>query len=286
MKVGVVPEDEKMKQQSLDLKQNSLVKYLIRTYLIGWVGWGILILLINSGVTTFDAPLGVVFFIIGGYAPTIAAVSVLKKINVKSIVKFMFSANHRAVPIVVLFCLILTATFFLTSRQPQPNTALWFFPVYWFIQMFGGGFEEQGWRGIMQPALEKSMPFPLSVIVTGLVWGTWHLPLWFVAGSGQDKFPFYAFVVFCVFLSFALAVIRKRTNGVIYCCIFHAFNNALLGYIVIGINGVLLVGGAAIVLVSLAFWYAGKRESPSGISDKRASPSGLSRKQQAYSSGK
>ncbi|MCL2492628.1 MAG: CPBP family intramembrane metalloprotease [Clostridiales bacterium] len=254
-----------MEQHSLTLKQNSLAKYLIRTYLIGWVGWGILILLINGGVATFASPLGFIFFAIGGYAPTIAAVSVLEKINLKSIVKFMFSANYRAAPIFVLFCLILTATFFFTSRQMQPNTALWFFPVYWFIQMFQGGFEEQGWRGIMQPALEKSMPFPLSVIVTGLVWGTWHLPLWFVAGSGQDAFPFYAFVVFCVFLSFALAVIRKKTNGVIYCCIFHAFNNALLGYIVIGINGVLLVGGAAIVIVSLLIWYADRRKSLSGI---------------------
>jgi len=238
---------------------------------MGWVFWGLLILLINNGVTTYSAPLGVVLFVLGGYTPTVAAIAVQKNRDPKSILKFLFKGDSKGLPFFLLFCVILAVTFYFTSRQLSGDMALWFFPVYWIGQMFMGGFEEQGWRGVMQPALEKSLPFPVAVILTGITWGVWHLPLWFMAGSGQDEFPFYAFVVFCVVLSFGLAVIRKKTNSVIYCCVFHAFNNALLGYIVIGVNGVLAVGGGAIIIVALAIWYAEKHRGLAGVQARQVS---------------
>jgi membrane protease YdiL (CAAX protease family) len=244
------------------MKLNRLAKYVMRTYVIGWMSWGMLILLIDTHVIPFSSPLGVILFAVGGYSPTIAALSVLEKRNPKSIATFIFHGNHKAVPYVFLFCLLLASTYYLTSRQFQPNMALYLFPVYWLEMMFVGGFEELGWRGVMQPTLEKSMPFPLSVLLTGITWAVWHVPLWFVAGSSQAAFPFLAFAASCVVLSFALAAIRKKTKSVIYCCIFHAFSDALLAYIVISINWVpFLVGSAAIIVVSLVIWYGDRRKT-------------------------
>lgn len=264
------------------MKRNRLVKYLMRTYLIGWMSWGMLILLIDTHVIPFSSPLGVILFAVGGYSPTIAALSVLEKRNPKSIATFIFNGNHKAVPYVFLFCLLLASTDYLSSRQFQPNMALYLFPVYWLEMMFVGGFEELGWRGVMQPTLEKSMPFPLSVLLTGMTWAVWHLPLWFVAGSGQSAFPFYVFAVSCVVLSFALAAIRKKTQSVIYCCIFHACSDALLAYIVIGTNyWVAVVGSVAIIVVSLLIWYGDRRKTAQKTreTDKVASNAELLKKE-------
>lgn len=244
------------------MKRNRLVKYLMRTYVIGWMSWGMLILLTDTHVIPFSSPLAVILFAVGGYSPTIAALSVLEKRNPKSIATFIFNGNHKAVPYVFLFCLLLASTDYLSSRQFQPNMALYLFPVYWLEMMFVGGFEELGWRGVMQPTLEKSMPFPLSVLLTGSTWAVWHLPLWFVAGSGQSAIPFYVFAVSCVVLSFALAAIREITRSVIYCCIFHACSDALLAFVVIGTNyWVAVVGSVAIIGASLLIWYGDRRRT-------------------------
>jgi membrane protease YdiL (CAAX protease family) len=241
------------------MKQNRLGKYLLRTYLTSWVSWGILIVLVNNGVAAYSSPIGFVFFVIGGFGPTIAAITVQEKRDPKSIAKFVFGANHKAVPYVLLFCLVLAATFCLSSRELQPNMAFCLFPVYWLEMIALGGLEELGWRGVMQPALEKSMPLPVAVLLTSITWSVWHLPLWFVAGSSQQEFPFAAFAAFALVLSFALAVIYKKTNGVLYCCLFHGFSNVLVSYFVLDVNWIFVSGSMMIVIVSLLIWYIGRR---------------------------
>ena len=46
----------------------------------------------------------------------------------------------------------------------------------------------------MQPLLEEKLNFPIATIITGVVWGIWHIPLWFVNGSSQQNMPFAIFL--------------------------------------------------------------------------------------------
>ena len=65
------------------------------------------------------------------------------------------------------------------------------FPLGWtFVTFAGGGNEELGWRGLLQPALEKKFSFPLATVITALVWVAWHLPLWLIPGTSQSQISY------------------------------------------------------------------------------------------------
>lgn len=45
--------------------------------------------------------------------------------------------------------------------------------------------EEFGWRGYVQPRLRDRLGRAATVAVLGTAWGLWHVPLFFLAGTGQ-----------------------------------------------------------------------------------------------------
>ena len=73
--------------------------------------------------------------------------------------------------------------------------------------------EEIGWRGYALPRLAKRLGFGSGSVVLGLVWATWHLPLFFISGIDKQgqSFPLYAVQV--VALSVAMAWLYVHTNG-------------------------------------------------------------------------
>lgn len=55
-------------------------------------------------------------------------------------------------------------------------------PMFNYNLLGGPLFEEFGWRGFLQPRLQGIMPAWTAAIVVGILWATWHLPLFFVQG--------------------------------------------------------------------------------------------------------
>lgn len=106
--------------------------------------------------------------------------------------------------------------------------------------LLGGGLEEPGWRGALQPLLERlvalrwdrgtarrraTLLVPLAV---GLVWGMWHLPLALMPGTYQSVVPFWMVLVAGVGLSYSLAVVRAWSDGVVWCVLCHMVYNSML----------------------------------------------------------
>jgi membrane protease YdiL (CAAX protease family) len=96
--------------------------------------------------------------------------------------------------------------------------------------------EEIGWRGFALPRLlGDNSPFKASLIL-GLIWGIWHAPIYFVAGSGQNDMLrnggsfvalFPAFVVWTMGLAVLFTWVYKMTNGNLLAAIlFHTAVNA------------------------------------------------------------
>ncbi|HKW40735.1 MAG TPA: CPBP family intramembrane glutamic endopeptidase [Gemmatimonadales bacterium] len=73
--------------------------------------------------------------------------------------------------------------------------------------------EEIGWRGYALPRLAARLGLARASVVLGVIWGSWHLPLFFIPGTdvtGQS-FPVYLLSVSAV--SVALAWLYGHTNG-------------------------------------------------------------------------
>ncbi len=111
--------------------------------------------------------------------------------------------------------------------------------VYELDRGFG---EEFGWRAYLTPKMEKLMPSPLAITVSGIIWGLWHAPL--IAKGynfGKEVHPalgIAAMCLSCVVLSFILTWLTKRTGSVYPAAIFHivydAMNTVIYAVIVSG----------------------------------------------------
>jgi hypothetical protein len=106
-----------------------------------------------------------------------------------------------------------------------PTYFLFLFP----LMILGGGLEEVGWRGYLQPLLEKKFSFVLTSLLIGITWGLWHLPLWFVQSANQSDMNFLSFFVYCISFSFIIGLLYQITRSTIACVLLHAWGNTLQG---------------------------------------------------------
>ncbi len=73
--------------------------------------------------------------------------------------------------------------------------------------------EELGWRGYAMPRLlALYRPLPAGLIV-GTIWSIWHLPIFFVSGSGQSQLSYPQFFVGLTGTSVVCTWLYLRTQG-------------------------------------------------------------------------
>ena len=78
--------------------------------------------------------------------------------------------------------------------------------------------EELGWRGYALPKLlETRSPLVASLII-GVLWGLWHLPTFFIAGTPQFNHPILAFLVLTTAYSILLSWVVLQTGGSVLHC--------------------------------------------------------------------
>lgn len=65
--------------------------------------------------------------------------------------------------------------------------------------------EEFGWRGFALPALAARLGWRWASIGIGVIWGLWHLPLFYMAGTAQSGLPMGLFLASSVALSVVMA---------------------------------------------------------------------------------
>lgn len=221
---------------------NKLIKdFLICTFLIMIVCWGICIICSLNGILLNENYFLYIPYLLGGWSPTIASFIALKKNNkvagFKEWLKNVFDFKHNIFSYLIV--IILAVLFILPQCliSGYENG----FPLYLIVPMlpvmlFTGGLEETGWRYILQPELEKKYKFIISTLIVSIVWWLWHLLLFFIPGTLQYGQSYLAFGINILGLTFALASIRKNTNSVWLCVLFHCITNALSGIYVINNN--------------------------------------------------
>ncbi|EOO19907.1 CPBP family intramembrane glutamic endopeptidase [Bacillus cereus] len=210
---------------------NEIKRYVIRTFIFTWILWGLLISLIKLNITTFGTPLAMILFVFGGIMPAIVAISLKKKYGSKEefrvFIKNIVNPRHHFVWYVLIVVLAFISCYLPTifggaMMQKPLYVALLSFPT----MIVGGGLEEIGWRGFLQPALQKKNSAFFSTVIVSVIWAIWHWPLWFIPGTNQTQRDFIAFIITTIAVSFLLTTIFNATKSIFMCLIFHALLNS------------------------------------------------------------
>ncbi len=250
------------------MKDNNIIRnYLIITFAISWFCFGIVILLQFLGVCKYPDMISGIIGLIGTLGPTIAAIVLNKKKSFKSIMKYWFNSKKGTIKYLLLFSGVLTIGYFITSSYNNTIPLFLILPLFVYASCLGGGFEEFGWRGVLQPNLEKKFSFPVATIITGIIWALWHFPLYFI----QDRGPIsgiFLFMISCIYLSFILACVYKKTNSIIYCSLLHGlintyaviwiFNDSLVNNVISNIFKLILL-----ILAIVLYYYRYKDDKMS-----------------------
>ena len=92
--------------------------------------------------------------------------------------------------------------------------------------------EELGWRGYLLPKLRIFLSDRTALIVTGAIWGIWHLPVIVMGhnyGTGYWGYPWLgilAMIVFCVVLGIIEGYISIKLESIIPAAMIHSTVNA------------------------------------------------------------
>ncbi|SDY90410.1 CPBP family intramembrane glutamic endopeptidase [Citreimonas salinaria] len=91
-----------------------------------------------------------------------------------------------------------------------------------FMMLFLGPIEEFGWRGVLQPLLQRHMAPIWAGLLIGAIWGLWHLPAFFLARTVFADWNFLPFFVGNVALAVLVTPILNRTRGsLLWPMLFH-----------------------------------------------------------------
>lgn len=245
-----------------------ICQYLLLTFAITYLFWGLDIVLSCLGLYEHPAyNIGLVFYIIAACAPAIAVFTLWQKESGRRglhyFLKTVFGFYNPVIEpaLMVVFLLLRFGIPFLFSDVRI--TGSWWQVVLFIPVMFlFGGFEEVGWRGYLQPVLEKKYGFIITTLINWAIWTVWHIPLCFIKGTYQYSGSYLWFAISLLASAFSLAALHSIKGSIMPCILFHAIGNAVVSY---GLSisdgtGALISYGVQIIFAILVSYFC-KRTS-------------------------
>ncbi len=225
-----------------------LTVYFVITFLLSWTIWGILYSsskgllsysIYQSRMRIFDNSLST-FTFLGGSMPSFVALFISYitggKNEAKELIKRL--AKWRVKPLWYLFVLLFSFIFYYlpylisnlfgASYELYLREPFYLIPVHFLIALvfWGPLGEELGWRGYALPRLQSRYGPQLSSMILGVIWGVWHLPLFFIGGSSQIGSNFGLYTVSVIIYSLIYTWVFNRTKGsVLISCLLHTSFN-------------------------------------------------------------
>lgn len=133
--------------------------------------------------------------------------------------------------------------------------------------------EEWGWRGYLLPKMMKQFKIVPALLLSGVIWGVWHMPLIIMGhnyGVGYKGYPIVGILAMCVFCTVTgiiLSYVTIKTGSCIPAVMGHGMINgfAAVGLmftsledpfnVFVGPMPVGLVGGSGFILVAAYLLY-------------------------------
>ena len=214
--------------------RKQLLLYFGLTFALTWGIW------IAMAVLRLESPV----YKVGTFAPTIVALILvwtqkgktgLKKLLQKLLIWrvplgwYLFSFLVT----VVIVLLSIWMHVWLGGPKPEFNDLSQIYlviPAFLYVLVFSVLGEEIGWRGYALPRLLKNENALVSSLILGLIWGLWHLPLFWMAGNFHAQIPLPPFMLQVVAASVVYTWMFVNTRGsLLLPHLFHAASNTTLG---------------------------------------------------------
>ncbi len=229
----------------MDKSLINVKKFFIFTFIQTWIFYIAIILL---GLNVYTG-LGLIFLICGGMAPSLIGVILVftsyRKEDRKDYFRRVYQVNRIGIGwwlFIFLVCPVMHAltamiTLIFGGEMPameglrdavqSPVSILTVLLVGFF---FNGAFpEEFGWRGFALEPLLNRFGFAKANLFLGLIWGVWHLPLFFMPEQAHYRMGFTGFwfyLAHAVGLSMIMSLVFLKTRrSILSALLMHMFSN-------------------------------------------------------------
>ena len=251
------------------VQRRQLATYFGLTFAISWAIWLGLII----GSVPIQTLMGAVLNVVAIAGPSIAALVLAAMLGRGELRRLLagfsrsrLSVRWTAVALVLPLAIMAAAVAVSVAAFGAPHPAATFslsgvvLAEFLRVLFLGGPMQEElGWRGFALPRLQQHRNALDASILLGLVWGFWHLPLYFVLGTGQSDmltagtspaFAIGGFIGWTIGLSVLFTWLFNQTGGsLIVVILFHAAVN-LAAFLPTAVGS----GGAAPLLNVLITW--------------------------------
>jgi len=219
---------------------DSLIRFFSLTYAVTWICFLAAIALAGGAGSFITAPL----LLLGTVAPSLVALGIAARAEgiagMQAELGRMFASMGTArwylFAVGYMAAIKLAAAIvdrLISGSWPSFGTEPWYIIVVAiaFSTPVQAG-EEIGWRGYALPRLAERLGLARASLLLGLIWGCWHLPLFFMPGVGQYGQSFPMFLGGTLALSVALAWLYANTNGsVLLTMLMHSALNQTVGMV-------------------------------------------------------
>lgn len=257
----------------------SLLAYIAVAYGFTWLVHGTLMVLHIPFSTNLDSPARWIYML-GLLGPLLGAVTVTAWCHGRAGViellaraaRWRFPLRWYLVAIGTVPALYLLNQMLVRAQAPA-GFAFFSFPLIPVIdQLWVVIGEEFGWRGFALPRLQALLGSQGASLALGVIWASWHLPMFFVPGSPQHgghalmDFASYLYGMTC--LTVVMVLLYNRSGGsVLVGMLFHGSLNIAAYTIHIppagDITNYLLAGMALIAAMLLPRpWFRAQGDAP------------------------
>ena len=216
------------------------VLFVVLSFAWSWGCW-----FVASRISTSSPYLGAFLMIVASFGPSLAGVIAVAVTTGRSGLRRWIGRclNWRvawgwyvlaflAPPVVMVFALALNVL--LGGSLPVFPAATQIPLVianFGLVLVIGGPLgEEFGWRGYLMPMLTTRLSWCAASLGVGLVWGLWHLPLFFMDGTPQADMPIAIFLINIIAGSVLFGWFFERTGrSVLPALVLHTSLNGFAG---------------------------------------------------------
>ncbi len=231
------------------MKKHPVVWFYGLAFGISWLGW-LPMVAASHGVSLFDRPVFQFLLILPAIGPALAAVivtwasdgkggiSLLLKPLLQWRVGVMWLGIAVVTPALLLVVgkMVTQALGFVATSETQGDDITAIVISAFVMSLVSNPWEEVGWRGFALPRLQKRHNALMATLAVGVLWGLWHLPLFFWSGNPMSDYPFLAWFIGTVAVSFVYTWLYNSTKGsLLVVSLFHVLMNTF-GVIIVGVS--------------------------------------------------